>query len=712
MFRILDAVRSHGLVAKVRPWLPPLNFITIHYLYFIVTTLIASVVFYCISTPAWSIPYADSLFHQISAMSGAGLNTYNLSQMNTAQQWMLWMQMIMGSAIFVSISVLHVRKSAFNEKFGALVKAQRESRRERRGSHLDAERLHSSQPTVIQEDTAIQMATGLRDGNHEKVTSEAGSNTTPEESLDTNKTLEGTPSQQLNILELNTSNEDHISFIPGDQSNAGTANKPNYKPRRPQLFSFTGVGASPVNSTSFRRPGAANMTLRNTSTDVRKERASTEHHSLHAFLTKDVVGRNSQFHDLTEEEREKLGGVEYRAISLLSWIVPVYFILFQLLGCLGLGAWMRYNAADVSETNGVNPWWNGAFNAVSAFNNSGMSLIDANMIPFQTSTYPVMTMGFLILAGNTAYPVFLRLIIWTMLRLLPTNHRFEDTRETLTFVLKHPRRVYTSLFPSRPTWWLLMTLVVLNGTDWLLFEVLNIGNPAVEAIPTGSRMLDGLFQALAVRSGGFYIIPIPSLRVGVQVLYVVMMYISVYPVAMTTRNSNVYEERSLGIYAEDAESSKSEDPEINQGKLSRLRRTMTGRAPSETRSYFLRQQIRGQLEHDLSWLVVAIFVITCIEASNFERDPVTYSVFNIIFEVVSGYGCVGITQGLPDQAYSFCGGWHTASKLVLCAVMLRGRHRGLPVALDRAVLLPGEGERRGKKEEEDHALRRGRSLEN
>ena len=33
---------------------------------------------------------------------------------------------------------------------------------------------------------------------------------------------------------------------------------------------------------------------------------------------------------------------------------------------------------------------------------------------------------------------------------------------------------------------------------------------------------------------------------------------------------------------------------------------------------------------------------------------------------------------------------HTLSKLVLCIVMLRGRHRGLPVALDRAVLMPSE----------------------
>lgn len=44
--------------------------------------------------------------------------------------------------------------------------------------------------------------------------------------------------------------------------------------------------------------------------------------------------------------------------------------------------------------------------------------------------------------------------------------------------------------------------------------------------------------------------------------------------------------------------------------------------------------------------------------------------------------------------YSFSGALHTLSKLILCAVMIRGRHRGLPVALDRAVLLPHEFEKR------------------
>jgi Trk-type K+ transport system membrane component len=34
-------------------------------------------------------------------------------------------------------------------------------------------------------------------------------------------------------------------------------------------------------------------------------------------------------------------------------------------------------------------------------------------------------------------------------------------------------------------------------------------------------------------------------------MFVIMMYISVYPVVITMRHSNVYEERSLSIYADD-----------------------------------------------------------------------------------------------------------------------------------------------------------------
>ena len=39
-----------------------------------------------------------------------------------------------------------------------------------------------------------------------------------------------------------------------------------------------------------------------------------------------VVGHNSMFQSLTQEQLEELGGVEYRALTALLWIVPLVSI--------------------------------------------------------------------------------------------------------------------------------------------------------------------------------------------------------------------------------------------------------------------------------------------------------------------------------------------------------------------------------------------------
>jgi hypothetical protein len=54
---------------------PPLNFLTLHYFYFIATSIIASVIFYLTSASWRSVAYVDSIFMCVSAMTGAGLNT-------------------------------------------------------------------------------------------------------------------------------------------------------------------------------------------------------------------------------------------------------------------------------------------------------------------------------------------------------------------------------------------------------------------------------------------------------------------------------------------------------------------------------------------------------------------------------------------------------------------------------------------------------------
>jgi len=104
----------------------------------------------------------------------------------------------------------------------------------------------------------------------------------------------------------------------------------------------------------------------------------------------------------------------------------------------------------------------------------------------------------------------------------------------------------------------------------------------------------------------------------------------------------------------------------------------------------------------IQWLAFAVFAICVFERGKmFDPEKATYiNVFAIIFEVVSGYGTVGLSLGVPNVNYSLSGVLGTCSKLVLCAVMLRGRHRGLPAAIDRSVLLPVELHRQAAMERE------------
>jgi Trk-type K+ transport system membrane component len=114
-----------------------------------------------------------------------------------------------------------------------------------------------------------------------------------------------------------------------------------------------------------------------------------------------------------------------------------------------------------------------------------------------------------------------------------------------------------------------------------------------------------------------------------------MMYISVYPIAITIRNSNIYEERSLGIYADDPEYQAMTKEKASSGRFSWLRQHFSSVNVS-SRRYFIQQQLRAQLAHDLWWLVLAVFLIMIVEGSHFENDPAVFSVFNVIFETVSG----------------------------------------------------------------------------
>lgn len=423
-------------------------------------------------------------------MTEAGLNTVNLSQMTTWQQVLLFLLILFGGAIWVSIWTVAFRLRVFESRFEDIVKAEKARRS---GSSLNLglpffRTATTNKATTTTQDDRILVGMGSKlensgssqdadagpaeVSNLQNTASLSGGGGTEEQGTEGqvrgHEPHDAMPSPHSRI----TFAEDLPQLGTRDARTTASAYANDNRPRRRNVED---------NETKGPEPGAGNA-------------------DMHRILT-DKAGRNAQFHDLTSQEREQLGGYEYRALKLLSIVVPLYFALWQFLGCISLGAWVAYNKSEITMSNGLNPWWTGIFFGVSAFNNSGMGLLDANVIPFQDSYFVLIVMGSMILAGNTAYPIFLRFIFWSMAKVLSlttAEENFKDFKGTLQLILKYPRRVYTNMFPARQTWWLLFMVCLLNFTDWVSFEILNLGNPIIEAIPVGARIIDGLFQAIGM----------------------------------------------------------------------------------------------------------------------------------------------------------------------------------------------------------------------
>lgn len=200
-----------------------------------------------------------------------------------------------------------------------------------------------------------------------------------------------------------------------------------------------------------------------------------------------TVGRNSNFVDLTEEQRDELGGIEYRALKTLAVVLITYYVGFHLIGLLSMVGWIMTvdTWGDIVREAGVGrPWW-GIFTAASAFNDLGFTLTPDSMYSFQRAVFPLLMLAFLIIIGNTAFPCMLRLMIWTASKF---TRQGSALWEELKFLLDHPRRCFTLLFPRNATWWLFAMLIFLNGIDLIFFVILDVSPVTTHICFYGSNL--------------------------------------------------------------------------------------------------------------------------------------------------------------------------------------------------------------------------------
>ncbi|KAI1516445.1 Potassium transport protein [Pyrenophora tritici-repentis] len=591
-----------------------LNFYRAHMLYFVVVIGISSVIVYgqgLANGPeevgGAHLTFTNALFLCCSAMTTTGLNPVNLGDLSGFQQATFAVLMIIGNIPFVSTAVVLIRRALFRRKMADVVKHSHTMRR------------------LVQD---------------------------VEENGQTNHEHDGSGAANLR----QRTNAEGNKQTTGKQARSNKSSEVAIKPvpQRRTYHYETGFGFIPTPWETKLARGFFGGIINRLVGELKPE-----HHDYVSF--KPHLDSKGRFRDLSEEERMELGGVEYRALQALLLILVGYQIFWYLVGfTFFLPYAYRGNIKGVLyelQPGGINPEWWGVFATITEFANGGLNVLNANFVPFSGYPYILLVAGVLAFAGQTQFPILLRITIWAMQKMAPKGSRFKNT---MGFLLQHPRRCFIYLFGSRETLYLFATQTVIDITAWLCFEILNIGMPDIEALPTGTRILDGLFQATGLRTSGAYAVTISSLAPACLVAYLVIMYISIYPMTLTLRKTNTYEEQSIG--------------------LDQHSRNAAG----------ISSHLQRQLAYDIWFQFLVFFLICTIERGRILRADPGFTIFSILFEVTSAYGTVGLSMGVPGKDYSLCGDFAGLSKVVLLFAMVRGRHRGLPLAIDRSILLPGE----------------------
>ncbi|RYC80585.1 Low-affinity potassium transport protein [Fusarium oxysporum f. sp. narcissi] len=620
-----------------------------------------------ILAPYGNISATDAYFFGASASTESGLNTVDVKELKTYQQLYLYFIPIITNLGFINITVVVVRLYWFKRHLKRLA-PQLLSPRRRDASDADVEEGKDAQEKVNND---LPVATAPSNNLEQLPSGNTPVPRTTTITFDPSVDQRG-DSTTLYIPGPQERDRDHIVST---STAASGEPGPSVRRRRPRRIS-TGDGFQMTAARSMDRvAGVASSLLMMGSETTRPRRQSTTSVSQQQpalndrpFLSRQAtIGRNSEFHNLTSHDRELLGGIEYRSLKLLLKIVIAYFFGIHLFGAICLVGWIQTanpKYREYLQSTGQDKNWWAFYSAQTMVDNLGFTLTPDSMISFRDAKWPMILMSFLAFAGNTLYPVFLRLVIWTMSKLLSKH---SSTQEPLAFLLNYPRRCYTLLFPSKPTWILFGIIFSLNFIDVLLIIVLDLDNPEVASLPLDSRIPAAIFQAASARHTGTATFNLANVNPGVQLSLLVMMYIAVFPIALSIRLSNTYEEKSLGIW----------EPETSLNERN-------GKS-------YLMQHIKNQLGFDLWYIFLGTFCICVAEATRIAdvKDP-AFTIFSVLFEVTSAYGNVGLSLGYPTVSTSLCGKFGTFGKVVICLTMIRGRHRGLPYALDRAVMLPDE----------------------
>ncbi|KMT01259.1 hypothetical protein BVRB_9g212770 [Beta vulgaris subsp. vulgaris] len=362
--------------------------------------------------------------------------------------------------------------------------------------------------------------------------------------------------------------------------------------------------------------------------------------------------RRARNHVLNPSPASEGDGMKFRSLRALNHVVLGYLLVSHILGYSLVSLYFSIvpSASNVLARKKIETHFFSLFTTVSTFANCGFIPTNENMIPFKKNSGLLLILIPQILMGNKLYPSCLRLVIWVLEKV--------TKKEEYSFMLQnHGGLGYGNLTSSYKAFLLGITAIGLVMVQFVVFGILEWNALVLEGQNGYQKFVGSLFQTVNSRHSGESIVDISLVSHATLVLFVVMMYLP----STTTFVPISYNKESALI--ENSSQSQTSRSSKKQGS-----------------------SILENLKFSpLSYLAIFVILVCITESKSLKEDPINFSVFNIIVEVVSAYGNVGFSMGYSckrrlenfsnckDSWYGFAGRWSWEGKFLLILVMLFGR---------------------------------------
>ena len=332
-----------------------------------------------------------------------------------------------------------------------------------------------------------------------------------------------------------------------------------------------------------------------------------------------------------------------------------YIFFFWIGGTLIMwGILLLYSPPPEMVSRNFSNFWVAAFLAATSFYNVGLTLTSDSLISYIHQPGVYLWVGILAIAGCTGMPIILRCMLGTMQILSRYFPRIFDG-DALKLTMKYPRLITYVLFDGHQTRILVLVLVCINVAEFVTFY----GSCALTDISpfkdldTATRVGVAVAKTTTIRNSGLEFVDVRTLSIGVNIVYMVSMWLSSAPFVSRIYVSEMFIDRF--------------------GVLRSTDKHEASRAWNRFSHNFL-------FRHTVV-IALAIIILAFVEDKMVRENPVV-DFIDVVFEVISAYGNVGLSMGFPGSMASLCGNMSTVGKLVLIFLMMVGKLRGLPTNSD------------------------------